>query len=77
MRREWPEREAEVSNIIILYRNLLYSFQSLLFTVVIHRSEGVDKEIEGEDGGGEGEKEEGGTGRDREGGLVKHVTNVK
>ena len=39
----------------------------------------MDKEVEGEygGGGGEGEEEEGAIGRDREGGLVKHVTVVK
>ena len=32
MRREWPEREAEVSNIIILYRNLLFNHYCLLLS---------------------------------------------
>ena len=53
----------------MLYSDLLYW---LLFAVIIRRSDGVDKEVEGEDRGGggegeEGEEEEGAIGRDQEG----------
>ena len=66
-RKEWPGRETEVSNIILLFYTVICCID-YCFAVVIHRLEGEDreveeedKEVEGEDrgGGGDGEEEEG------------------
>ena len=59
-----------MSNIILLFYTVICCID-YCFAVGIHRLEGEDKEVEGEDRGwGRG-------GRNNRNGLVKHVTVVK